>query len=69
VTPKGLKEWAMKVDYPIVAIGGITIKNIAEVAQTRAVSGIAMISDILENGEISKSRTRALIEVFNNYVK
>jgi len=69
VTPKGLKEWVMKVDYPIVAIGGITVKNIAEVAQTRAVSGIAMISDILENGEISKSRTRALIEVFNDYVK
>ena len=69
VTPKGLKEWVMKVDYPIVAIGGITVKNIAEVAQTRAVSGIAMISDVLENGEISKSRTRALIEVFNDYVK
>jgi thiamine-phosphate diphosphorylase len=69
VTPKGLKEWAMKVDYPIVAIGGITIENITNVVQTKVVSGIAMISDVLEKGEISKSRTRALIKGFNDYDK
>ena len=59
-----LKLWAAKVDYPIVAIGGITIENIAHVAQAKAASGIAMISDVLEEGEISKKRTIALMEAF-----
>ncbi|HFQ61225.1 MAG TPA: thiamine phosphate synthase [Epsilonproteobacteria bacterium] len=63
-----LQHWAKNVGYPIVAIGGITIENIIAVAQTRAASGIAMISDVLENGEISKSRTLALMKVFNQYV-
>ena len=63
-----LKAWAEHVDYPIVAIGGITIENVHEVAQIKAASGIAMISDVLENGEISKSRTLALMKVFNQYV-
>ncbi len=67
VTPERLEDWATKVDCPIVAIGGITIDNIANIAQTKVVSGIAMISDILENGEISPSRTKALMEVFNKY--
>ncbi len=62
VGTEGLKRWAKKVDYPIVAIGGITIENIHEVAETGVVSGIAMISDVLEDGEISKVRTRALME-------
>jgi len=62
-----LKSWAQKVDYPIVAIGGITIKNIQNVAQTKAASGIAMISDVLENGEISKEKTLALMEVFEKH--
>ena len=62
-----LKRWAKNMKYPIVAIGGITIKNIKDVAQTRSVSGIAMISDVLEDGEVSKQRTLALMEVFNTY--
>ena len=64
-----LKRWAKKVDYPIVAIGGITIKNIEEVAKAESASGIAMISDVLEDGEISKSKTKALMEVFKRYAK
>jgi len=67
VSPERLKVWAKSVEYPIVAIGGITIENIANVAQTKAASGIAMISDVLENGEISKARIKALMEVFNRY--
>ena len=67
VTPERLKVWAKSVDYPIVAIGGITIENIANVAQTKAASGIAMISDVLEDGEVSKSRTKALMEVMAHY--
>jgi thiamine-phosphate pyrophosphorylase/hydroxymethylpyrimidine kinase/phosphomethylpyrimidine kinase/thiamine-phosphate diphosphorylase len=62
-----LISWSLNVDYPIVAIGGITIENIADVAKTKAVSGIAMISDILENKEVSKKRTLALIDIFNKY--
>jgi len=64
VGTKMLKEWSKNVDYPIVAIGGITIENIADVVQTGAASGIAMISDVLEEGEVSQKRTLALIEVF-----
>lgn len=64
-----LTRWAKNVEYPIVAIGGITIENILAVAETKEASGIAMISDVLENGEISKSRTLALIKVFNDYAK
>jgi thiamine-phosphate pyrophosphorylase/hydroxymethylpyrimidine kinase/phosphomethylpyrimidine kinase/thiamine-phosphate diphosphorylase len=68
VTPERLKVWAKSVKYPIVAIGGITIENIANVAQTKAASGIAMISDVLENGEISKAKTLALMETFEKYL-
>jgi len=64
-----LKRWAKNVEYPIVAIGGITIENILSVVETKAASGIAMISDVLENGEISKSRTLALVNVFSQYTK
>ena len=67
VGPEDLKRWAEEVDYPIVAIGGITIENIADVAKTKAASGIAMISDVLKNGEISKRRTTALMEAFEKY--
>ena len=62
-----LKRWAENVVYPIVAIGGITIENIKEVTQTKAASGIAMISDILEEGEVSKSRMIALMEAYEKY--
>ena len=63
VGTEGLKRWAEKVDYPIVAIGGITIENIHKVAETGVASGIAMISDVLVDGEVSKERTLALMEV------
>lgn len=59
-----LQKWATGVTYPIVAIGGITIENIKAVAQTKVASGIAMISDVLEEGEVSKARTLALIKAW-----
>ncbi len=63
-----LKRWAEAVDYPVVAIGGITIDNIEMVAKTKAASGIAMISGVLdERGNISKAKTKALMEVFERY--
>jgi len=62
-----LKEWAKNVDYPIVAIGGVTIENIKDVVQTKVASGIAMISDVLEEGEVSKKRTKKLMKAFNYY--
>ncbi|MCD6212772.1 MAG: thiamine phosphate synthase [Sulfurovum sp.] len=64
-----LKHWAKNVTYPIVAIGGITIENIKDVAQTKAASGIAMISDVLEGGEVSQKRTTALMRVFEKYAR
>ena len=69
VGTEDLTRWAKNVDYPIVAIGGITIDNIENVAQTKEASGIAMISDVLEEGEVSKARTIALIEAFEKYAK
>lgn len=62
-----LKSWSQKVSYPIVAIGGINITNIHKVAEMKIADGIAMISDVLENNEISTTRTKALIKVFNSY--
>ncbi len=69
VGTEDLIRWAKNVKYPIVAIGGITIKNILAVAETKSASGIAMISDVLEEGEVSKARTLALMEVFEKYAK
>ena len=59
-----LKRWANNVDYPIVAIGGITIENIHHVVETKAASGIAMISDVLVDGEVSQERTLNLMQAF-----
>jgi len=57
-----LKAWAKHVSYPIVAIGGITIENIHHVVATESASGIAMISDVLDDDEVSKERTKALMD-------
>jgi thiamine-phosphate diphosphorylase len=64
-----LKRWAKNVNYPIVAIGGINIGNIKQVATTKAANGIAMISDVLKEGEISKKQTTALIQAFDAYAR
>ncbi len=63
-----LKRWSRSVDYPIVAIGGINLDTIQSVIQTEAVSGIAMIAGVLESGEVSVSRTRELIELFEGSI-
>jgi len=61
-----LKAWAREVDYPIVAIGGINLDTIQSVIDTNSVSGISMIGGVLENGKISKEKTKKLIELFEN---
>ena len=61
---ENLKRWAINIKCPIVVIGGITLNNIKDVVKTKIPSGIAMISDVLENGEVSKKRTIALINAF-----
>ena len=61
-----LKAWAREVDYPIVAIGGINLDTIQSVIDTHTTSGIAMISGVLENGKVSKEKTKKLIELFEN---
>jgi thiamine-phosphate diphosphorylase len=62
-----LKNWAKIVDYPIVAIGGINLDNIHLVLDTKVANGVAMISGVLdEEGNISKDKTKKLIEIFEN---
>jgi thiamine-phosphate diphosphorylase len=61
-----LKSWSKNVTYPIVAIGGINLENIQEVINIKTVDGIAMISEVLENDEISESKVRKLLKLFNN---
>lgn len=61
-----LKKWSQKVDYPIVAIGGINLGNIEEVVNTGSANGVAMISGVLEdNKEISRLKTVMLVDKFN----
>lgn len=64
-----LKRWASRVDYPIVAIGGINSETIGGVVATGAASGIAMIRDVLEEGEVSKEKTLALMEAYADVTK
>lgn len=59
-----LKKWSQNVPYPIVAIGGINLENIQEVIAIPSVSGIAMISEFLENNNISLKKTKLLLEKF-----
>ena len=59
-----LKRWSGNVNYPIVAIGGINLNTIEQVVQTQAANGVAMIAGVLEEGEVSKVKTEALIEIF-----
>jgi len=61
-----LKVWANKVDYPIVAIGGINLDTIQSVIDAHCVSGISMIGGVLKNGKVSKEKTKKLIELFEN---
>jgi len=60
-----LKRWAKGVDYPIVAIGGINLDTIQSVIDTKSADGIAMITGVLEDGEVSEDKTKKLIDVFN----
>ena len=56
-----LKEWASKLDYPVVAIGGITQKNISKVKSSK-VEGIALISAVLDNdGNVCKDKVTSLL--------
>jgi thiamine-phosphate diphosphorylase len=59
-----LKRWSRNVDYPIVAIGGINLNTIEQVVQTKAANGVAMIAGVLQKGEVSDKKTKALIEIF-----
>ena len=60
-----LKSWSKNVYYPIVAIGGINLSNIKNIINIKTVDGIAMISEILEDGEISTHKTKVLLKLFS----
>ena len=64
-----LKRWSKKVDYPIVAIGGINLKTIQHVVDTRTADGVAMIAGVLEKDEVSEKKTKTLIEIFEKVTK
>jgi len=61
---ENLKRWSEYVDYPIVAIGGITQENIFQVVKSGAASGIAMISAVLNmQGDICQEKTERLMRL------
>lgn len=60
-----LKRWRQTLKYPLVAIGGINIKNITDVLQTN-VEGIAMISAITE-AQDPITITEELLKKVRNY--
>ncbi len=64
-----LKRWSKKVDYPIVAIGGINLKTIQHVVDTRTADGVAMIAGVLEKDEVSEKKTKTLIDIFEKAAK
>ncbi len=66
--PRGtelLREIVQSVDLPVVAIGGITEENLAEVLATGA-RAVAMISEILLSDDIT-AQTAQLVEVISNF--
>ena len=59
-----LKNWSQSVPYPIVAIGGINLANIQDIINISTVDGIAMISELMEDGHISQNKTKQLLKLF-----
>jgi thiamine-phosphate diphosphorylase len=60
-----LANWSKNVHYPIVAIGGINLTNIKDIIDIKTVDGIAMISELLEQNEISTQKTKTLLKLFS----
>jgi thiamine-phosphate pyrophosphorylase/hydroxymethylpyrimidine kinase/phosphomethylpyrimidine kinase/thiamine-phosphate diphosphorylase len=62
---KELEKWSQNVPYPIVAIGGINLQNIQAIINISSVNGIAMISELLEDGKISQNKIKKLLKYFS----
>ncbi len=62
---KNLKKWAKNSHFPIVAIGGININNIKEIIEIENITGIAMISELLDKNVISPKKTKTLLKIFS----
>ena len=60
-----LAKWSKNLPYRVVAIGGITLENIKNIINLKTIDGIAMISEILENNEVSPKKTKALLNCFS----
>jgi thiamine-phosphate diphosphorylase len=58
-----LAKWSANVAYPIVAIGGINLENIQDIINISTVDGIAMISEFLEENNISQFKTKKLLQL------
>ncbi len=61
---RALQAWATPLLPPIVVIGGIDVTRIESVVRSGVVDGVAVISAIVEEGEISEEKTHALMEGF-----
>lgn len=60
----GLKSMVQRSQYPVIAIGGIGLNQVADIMRCK-VAGIAVISAIHDHPEPTKA-TRALIQAMNN---
>ena len=58
----GLRKACEATSLPVVAIGGVTLADVAE-ARAAGASGIAMIADLLVDGEV-QARTRRAVAAF-----
>jgi hydroxymethylpyrimidine kinase/phosphomethylpyrimidine kinase/thiamine-phosphate diphosphorylase len=58
----GIRRWKQVLNYPLVAIGGITLERAAEVAET-GVDGVSVVTD-LQRAENIEARARAWLELF-----
>jgi len=64
ITKNDLKKLAESVNIPIVAIGGITIENAKELANT-GIAGLSVVSAIM-NADNPKSASQKLLNIFNS---
>ncbi len=66
--PVGVNElarWSKNAPCPVVAIGGINIKNIDQVLSVESVDGASMIQGIEDKGVISKHKLIELLRKFD----
>ncbi|WP_298524632.1 thiamine phosphate synthase [uncultured Methanobrevibacter sp.] len=64
VTKEELEEIVKSIDIPVVAIGGITLENASELADT-GIKGLSVVSAIMSS-ENPKKSSQELLKIFNS---